>query len=343
VPDIHIRIQGRAGWITLNRPQALNALTYEMALAIEASLDEWRTADVDLVVLDANGDRGFCAGGDIADMYRSGQQGDLDYGRTFWRDEYRLNATIYKYPKPIVIFLQGFTMGGGVGIGCHGSHRIVGESSLIAMPECGIGLVPDVGGSMILAQCAGHLGEYLGVTGHRMGPADAIHAGFADGFIAQAQWPDVKELLVAGNLDAVVYSVAPDGDLPANLADIDHHFGKGSLAEIEQSLSLGPSEFAAKTLKTIQSRAPLAMACCIEIIRRLRTSEGIRPALDQEFRFTHRAVAQGDFIEGIRAAIIDKDRDPEWAHRAIGDLTDEDVVTMLAPLGEDALMWKDTA
>ena len=339
--DINIRIDGRAGRITLNRPDALNALTYEMVLAIEAAIDAWRDADIDLVMLDAIGARAFCSGGDIADMYRSGQVGDLAYGRQFWRDEYRLNAKLFEYPKPVVSFLQGFTMGGGVGVGCHGSHRIVCESSQIAMPECGIGLVPDVGGSLILTQCAGHLGEYLGLTGARMGAADAIYAGFADGFIPEADWDALKARLVDGDIRAIVYQDAPAGDLQAQQAEIDRHFAGDTLLDIESSLREGASEFAAKTHKALGRPAPLAMACCIEIVRRLRGADSIRPALDQEYCFTHRAVAQGDFIEGIRAAIIDKDRNPKWAHAAISDLTRAEVDDMLAPLGADALAWKD--
>ena len=163
--DISIRIDGRAGRITLNRPKALNALTYEMCMAIDAALIDWAGSDaIDLLILDANGDKAFCAGGDITEMYATGTAGDFDYGRKFWRDEYRMNARLFNFPKPVVSFLQGFTMGGGVGVGCHGSHRIVGESSKIAMPECGIGLIPDVGGSLILARAPGRLGEYVGMT-----------------------------------------------------------------------------------------------------------------------------------------------------------------------------------
>lgn len=339
--DINIRIEGRAGWITLNRPAALNALTYEMALAIEAAIDAWRDADIDLVVIDAVGERAFCSGGDIADMYRSGQQGDLAYGRQFWRDEYRLNAKLFEYPKPIVSFLQGFTMGGGVGIGCHGSHRIVGETSQIAMPECAIGLVPDVGGSYILARCPGHLGEYLGLTGTRMGAADAILAGFADGFVPQVDWPDLKARLASGDLAAIAYQSPPNGQLAMLQADIDVHFSAATLVEIENSLKGAESTFATQALKALARPAPLAMGCCIQIVRGLREADSIRTALEQEFRFTHRAVAQGDFIEGIRAAIIDKDRNPKWAHKEIADLSRVDVKKMLAPLGADALTWED--
>ena len=341
--DIHIRIEGRAGRITLNRPAALNALTYDMALKIEAAIDGWRTADVDLVMIDAVGDRAFCSGGDIADMYRSGLEGDLEYGRQFWRDEYRLNAKLYEYQKPIVSFLQGFTMGGGVGVGCHASHRIVGESSQIAMPECGIGLVPDVGGSLMLARCAGHLGEYLGLTGTRMNAADAIHAGFADGFIPQAQWDALKADLVSGDISAIKYETPPAGMLSSILAEIDRHFSAETLGDIEQSLKTDQSDFATNALKALGRHAPLAMACSMQIIRQLSPTDSIRAALEHEYRFTYRAVAQGDFIEGIRAAIIDKDRSPKWAHPTIMDVSKNDVDEMLSPLGADELSWKETA
>lgn len=340
--DIKIRIEGRAGRITLNRPAALNALTYDMVSRIESAIDEWREADIELVMIDAAGTHAFCSGGDIADLYRSGQDNDLSYGRQFWRDEYRLNAKLYEYPKPVVSFLQGFTMGGGVGVGCHGSHRIVGESSQIAMPECGIGLVPDVGGSLMLALCPGHLGEYLGLTGTRMGAGDAIYAGFADGFIPEAEWETVKARLVEGDIDAIEYQTPPDGRLLAMQSDIERHFAGTTLNEIERGLLADTSEFAAQTLRTIRRHAPLAMGCCLQIIRRLRGEVDIRPALELEYRFTYRAVAQGDFIEGIRAAIIDKDRNPKWAHAAISDLSIDEVEKMLMPLGVDALVWKET-
>lgn len=339
--DIDIRIEGRAGRITLNRPAALNALTYDMVLAIEAAIDSWRESDVDLVVIDAAGARAFCSGGDIADMYRSGQNADLSYGRQFWRDEYRLNAKLYEYPKPVVSFLQGFTMGGGVGVGCHGSYRVVGENSQIAMPECNIGLVPDVGGSLMLALCPGHLGEYLGLTGTRMNAADAICAGFADGYIPEAEWEGVKARLVNGDMDALDYHPVPEGRLLGLQPEIDRHFSATTLAKIERSLAADTSEFAARTLKTLRRNAPLAMGCCMQIVRRLRDANSIRPALDMEYRFTHRAVAQGDFIEGIRAAIIDKDRNPKWAHVTIADLAEQDINDMLFPLGADALQWED--
>ncbi|RLJ41632.1 enoyl-CoA hydratase/carnithine racemase [Litoreibacter meonggei] len=339
--DISIRIEGRAGRITLQRPKALNALTYDMVLAIEAALDEWRAADIDLILLDAEGDRAFCSGGDIADMYKSGQEGNLDYGRQFWRDEYRLNAKIFEYPKPVVSFLQGFTMGGGVGVGCHGSLRIVGDSSQIAMPECSIGLVPDVGGSLMLALAPGRLGEYLGLTATRMGAADAILAGFADAYAPEADWSALKAQMVETGKLTELSLPAPNGALENMLPHINRHFAGETLGDIVRSLSAEDSDFAHSAMKALRNNAPLAMACTIAIVRRLRSATSIRQALDQEFRYTHRAVAQGDFIEGIRAAIIDRDRSPKWTHDSPEAVTEMDVSHMLMPLGADALNWEE--
>ncbi len=339
--DIDIRKDGRAGRITLTRPGALNALTYEMVLQIERALDDWRDTDVALVLLDAEGDKAFCAGGDIAEMYASGMRGDYAYGRQFWRDEYRLNAKIFEYPKPVVSLLQGFTMGGGVGVGCHGSHRIVGESSQIAMPECGIGLVPDVGGSLMLARAPGVTGAYLGLTAFRMGAADAIYAGFADHFIAQDDWPALTDALVQGDLGAVtrLRATPAPGTLPGLQPLITQHFAKASLAEIAAGLE-AKTDFARDTLKAMTRNAPMAMACCLGILKALEGDTTIRDALEMEYRYTHRAMAQGDFIEGIRAAIIDRDRQPKWTHASLSEVTDAQVRDMLAPLGKDALSWE---
>lgn len=342
--DIDIRIEGKSGRITLNRPKAMNALTYEMCLQIEAALEAWRNAtQVEILIIDAAGDRAFCAGGDIAQMYASGTRGDYDFGRKFWRDEYRMNAKLFEFPKPVISMMQGFTMGGGVGVGCHGSHRIVGESSQIAMPECGIGLVPDVGGSMILANAPGRLGEYIGTTGTRMGPQDAILAGFADYFVPENGWPDlISDLVRTGNPDRIkAASKTPEsGKLNAQQDEIDRYFSGETLKDIIHSLRNSDSEFAAQTLKFMNRNAPLSMACAVEMLHRLRPVAGIRTALELEYRFTHRSMAQADFIEGIRAAIIDKDRNPKWKH-TLDDAIENDVENMLAPLGVNTLNFKE--
>lgn len=339
--DISIRITGRAGRITLTRPHALNAMTYEMCTAIERAFDDWRDDDaVDVVVMDAEGYRAFCSGGDIAELYDTGTKGNFAYGQTFWADEYRLNAKIFAYPKPVVSFLQGFTMGGGVGIGCHGSHRVVGETSQIAMPECGIGLVPDVGGSLMLALAPGRLGEFLGITGTRMDGPDAIYAGFADIYIPEVKWPDcIAELENSGNTESLQSHTEKfaKSNLEVQQTQIDRLFTGEALEDILRDLQSDDSEFAKSCLKKMRRNAPLSMACAIETVHRLRgPSLSIEKALDLEYRFTYRAMEHGDFLEGIRAQIIDKDRNPQWQY-ADETVPVAAVAKMLQPLGANTL------
>ncbi|KCV83386.1 3-hydroxyisobutyrate dehydrogenase [Actibacterium atlanticum] len=345
--DIHIRKEGRAGRITLTRTKALNALSYEMCLDVEAALDSWRTdPDVAVVLMDAEGERAFCAGGDIGVIYETGMAQDFEYGRKFWADEYRMNAKIFTYPKPVISLMQGFTMGGGVGLGCHGSHRVVGETSQIAMPEVGIGLVPDVGGSLILALAPGRLGEYLGTTAARMGPADAIYAGFADQFIPQDAWPALIDDLVSnGDATAVerAATTPPDGTLQALQPQIDAHFAGQTLGDIARSLQAEDSEFAAKTLKSLSRNSPLAMACAVELVHRQRGKGSIQAALAEEYRFTYRAAEQSDLLEGIRAKIIDKDNAPNWRHSGLEAVSGADVTRLMLPLGKDELNLTEEA
>jgi enoyl-CoA hydratase len=343
--DINIRVTGKAGRITLTRGKALNALSYDMCMAIDAALRQWASDDaVNLVVIDAEGEKAFCAGGDIAELYDTGTAGDYAYGRKFWSDEYRLNALIFEYPKPVVSFLQGFTMGGGVGIGCHGTHRVVGDSSQISMPEVGIGLIPDVGGSLMLTLAPGRLGEYLGTTAARMKAADAIYAGFADFYIPESFWPVLINGLQKDG-DPAILQVAsqkpPAGTLELQQAEIDRYFAGETLTDILTVLKAEPSDFAEKALKTMGRNAPLSMACTVELLHRLRDSNlSIRKALEHEYRFTYRAMDKGDFLEGIRAQIIDKDRQPKWQY-AEQDVPASAVSQMLMPLGADALVFEE--
>ncbi len=342
---IDIRVVGRAGRITISRPKALNALTHQMIPAIGAALEDWATdGNVGLVIIDAEGEKAFCAGGDIADLYSAGRRGDFEYGRRFWRDEYRLNAQLAQFTKPIVSFMQGFVMGGGVGLGCHASRRIVGNTSRVAMPECGIGLIPDVGGSLILATAPGRMGEYLALTSARMGPGDAIRAGFADLYIPEDSWPSLVSDLEDSNDLAAIESAAcpaPETPLAATQSEIDSLFSEISLAGILDRVNASACCIATGAAKAMSRNSPLSMACALELLNRVRTAPTIQNALRQEYRFTSRASEYGDFIEGIRAQIIDKDRRPKWKHSP-ESVTRSDVSAMLAPLGDAELTLEET-
>jgi len=341
--DVLIRTNGHAGHITLNRPKALNALTWDMCLQIEAAITGWAADDaITVIIIDAEGKKAFCAGGDIAEMYRTGTEGDFDYGRRFWTDEYRLNAKLSRYPKPIVSFLQGFTMGGGVGLGCHCSHRVVGDTSQIAMPEVGIGLVPDVGGSLILAHAPGQLGDYLGLTAARMDAGNAIYAGFADHYAPENTWDDLKAHLTETGTVPAFEHAAPAPSFQDLTDDLKHFFSGETPADIARALAASDSDFAKSALKALNRHSPLAMACALSIIRRLRSTDDITRALELEYRFTSRAMEHGDFIEGIRAAIIDKDRNPKWRH-TLDKVPAVDVSAMLRPMGADTLNLEDPA
>lgn len=339
--EIYIRHDGAVARITLTRPGALNALTLDMVSAISAELDAIRdAATADLVVVDGQGGKAFCAGGDIAKLYETGRAGDFAYGRTFFAEEYRMNARVAGCRVPYVALMDGIVMGGGVGISGHGTHRVVTERSMIAMPECGIGLVPDVGSNCLLSRAPGHLGEFLALTGWRMTAADALHAGFADLCVASEDLGGLKEALVESVDTAVLDDFRRDpGEAP--LAEhaqcIDRHFSRPTALECLQSLEADGSEFAAKAAAMIRRGCPLSVACSFEIVRRARKIRRIEDCLALEYRFTYRCMSEGEFLEGVRAQIIEKDRDPRWRTARLEDIESQAVEAMLAPLGADEL------
>lgn len=336
--DISTRKEGRAGRITLTRPSALNALTMEMAAQVTAALESWRQDDdVSLVLLDAEGDRAFCAGGDIARIYHASLAGDFETGRRFFITEYRMNAAIARYPKPVVVLAQGFVLGGGVGLSGHARHRVLGETTRVAMPECPIGLIPDVGGSLLLGLAPGRLGEYLGLSAHRMEPGDAVHAGFFDHFVPETDWPRLTaELVGSGDPDVIgaFAQPAPEPGLRPQFDTIDDAFSAPDLRTLAGRLEA--TDWGHEVLRKIRGYSPLSLASALELIRAARAEPGIEAALRREYRFTHRAGSRGELIEGVRAAIIDKDRKPVWRD-SLGSLRAEEVSAMLAPLGAEEL------
>ena len=338
--DIHVRVEGRVGRITLTRPQALNALTTGMVAAIDAAVTAWRDDPaIACVLIDAEGDRAFSAGGDIQEVYRCAKAGDVAFAQGFWADEYRLNVKIARYPKPYIALCQGYTMGGGAGVSLHGRHRVVCESSRIAMPECAIGLVPDIGGTALLSGGPGHLGEYLGVTGHRMGPGDAIRAGFADHFVPREAWADLTARVIeTAEADAILAfsRPPPPSDLEPLQPEIDAAFSAPDLATLAARLEA--TDWGRSVLETMAELCSLSMACTLELVRAARTEPGIEAAVRREYRFTSRSIEHGELMEGIRAAIIDKDRAPKWRD-TLQTVPPERIAAMLASLGADELSF----
>lgn len=319
--DVHARVEGRVGRITLTRPQALNAVNQAIVDVMTEALLAWeKDENVNLVLVDAEGEKAFSAGGDLAFVYRHGKAGDIETPNRFWRDEYRLNALISRYSKPYVAIMDGIVMGGGVGISAHGSHRVVTDNSMVAMPECAVGLVTDVGGSWLLHNAPGHTGEYLGLTGTRMKGEDAIHAGFADLYVHRRRLGDLKLALVeAGDIVALDHftEAPPPSILATQKQDIDRVFSGATLPEILDRLRAEGSEWALKALDSIEKGSPLSALMILSVIRGATSMER---ALSNEYRFVSRVLEHGDFLEGIRAIVIDKDRKPVWRHQDIASV-----------------------
>lgn len=348
-PDLIVRREGGAGVLRLNRPKALNALTLEMARDIARALDEFETDPaVGLVLIEGAGERGLCAGGDIRGLYESARaHGDL--GKIFWREEYILNARIAAYPKPYVAYMDGFVMGGGVGLAAHASHRIVTERTRIAMPEVSLGFFPDVGGTWLLSRAPGEVGTYLGLTGLPANGADAVYAGLADVLIDSRNWPALRDALTALSStttpDAVVTAIKHFGvsgkeqPLVSQREAIDRVFGHGSVEDIVAALEHDNSEFARATLAALRDKSPRGLKVTLKLLRLARTATSLEECLVREYRAALEVFASNDFVEGVRAAIIDKDRQPKWQPPRIEDVTPEMVARYLAPIGQDELKF----
>jgi enoyl-CoA hydratase len=336
--EVLIRREGRAGRITMNRPQALNALTLGMVHQIWEALQAWRTdRAVELVVLDGAGERGLCAGGDVRALYDSREEGSK-LARTFWRDEYRLNALIGRYPKPFVAIQDGIVMGGGIGLSAHARDRIVTERSRLAMPETGIGLIPDVGGTWLLADAPGAAGVYLGLTGETMRAADAIHTHFADVMIPSTKIGQLVARLVdakGGSVSAAIRALSVDegpAPLAERRADIDRVFAGDSVEEMLAALGAMPGEWAQKTAAALAQKSPKSLKLTLAAIRNAQALGSLEAALNVEFRLCVRLFEDGEFTEGVRALLVDKDRAPKWSPARLEDVSADTVAAYLAPL-----------
>ncbi|GAA1839841.1 enoyl-CoA hydratase/isomerase family protein [Agromyces salentinus] len=316
------------GHVTLNRPKALNALSYEMILALTEVFDAWRDdSEVAVIVLDGAGERGLCAGGDIRELYEMSTGGRAADARTFFRTEYRLNAAIARYPKPVVAIMDGITMGGGIGLAGHASVRVVTERSRVAMPETRIGFTPDVGGSWLLAKAPGELGAHLALNSRTMDAADAIHAGFADAFVPSEHLPHLLQAL-AERADpgspAEIVMLFDDTPGPSALAAsrewVDACYSAPTPAEIIGRLRARPEPEAAEAADELETLSPTALTVTLAAVRRARTLPRLEEALEQEFQLVSWFIEQPDLHEGIRAQVIDKDRNPAWNPATLADV-----------------------
>jgi enoyl-CoA hydratase len=348
-PDLIVRREGSAGIIRLNRPKAINAVTLEMFRDIDKALDAFEADPaVAAIVLEGAGDRGLCAGGDIRALYDSSKVGG-DLGKILWREEYILNARIARFPKPYVAFMDGIVMGGGVGLSAHGRHRVVTEKTKLAMPEVGLGFFPDVGGTWLLSHAPGDIGSYFGLTGQTMNGPDAIHARFADAVVPSAKLATLREELIrirpgapSDDIKRLIDGFATGetaGPVAAMQARIDDWFGHDRMEDIIAVLQRDGSEAAQSTLKTLNEKSPRGMVVTLKLLRLARASSSLEQCLAREYRAALEVFASDDFREGVRAAVIDKDRNPRWSPSRIGDVTPAMLAPYFANIGPDELVF----
>ena len=350
--DLIARKEGSAGILRLNRPKAINAVTLEMFHDIDKALDAFETdPEISVIVLEGAGERGLCAGGDIRALYESSQvKGDL--GKILWREEYILNARIAKFAKPYVSFMDGIVMGGGVGLSAHSRHRIVTERTKLAMPEVGLGFFPDVGGTWLLSRSPGEIGTYFGLTGQTMNGPDAVYAGFADAVVPSAKLPALREVLTrirpgtgSSEIELLIDGFATgetSGPVAAIEPQIDGWFGHDRMQDIVAALQRDGSELAQKTLQTLNEKSPRGMVVALKLLRLARGSASLEQCLVREYRAALEVFASDDFREGVRAAVIDKDRNPRWSPPRIEDVTPEMVAPYFAEIGADELVFDST-
>jgi enoyl-CoA hydratase len=351
-PDLIARREGAAGIIRLNRPKAINAVTLEMFRDIDKALDQFEADPaVAVIVLEGAGERGLCAGGDIRALWESSKiHGDL--GKILWREEYILNARIKKFPKPYIAFMDGIVMGGGVGLSAHSSHRAVTERTKLAMPEVGLGFFPDVGGTYLLSHSPGEIGTYFGLTGTTMNGPDAVYARFADAVVPSVKLPALREALtkvrpgtMSGEVRALIDGFATGekaGPVAAKQAEIDRLFGHDRMEDIIAALKRDGSELAQSALKTLSEKSPRGMVVTLKLLRLARDASSLEECLVREYRAALEVFRSDDFREGVRAAVIDKDRNPRWSPPDIEDVTPEMVAPYFAEIGADELKFDQT-
>ncbi|ABK69245.1 enoyl-CoA hydratase/isomerase family protein [Mycobacterium avium] len=336
--EVLTQVDGNVGLITLNRPKAINSLNQPMIDALSAVLTDWARDDkVRAVLLSGAGERGLCAGGDVVSIYHSARKDGVE-ARRFWRDEYQLNAQISEFAKPYVAVMDGIVMGGGVGVSAHANTRVVTDTSKVAMPEVGIGFIPDVGGVYLLSRAPGGLGLHAALTGAPFSGADAIAMGFADHYVPHADVEAFRRAVVADGVESALAKYAvepPPGELAAQRDWIDECYAGQTVEDIVAALrahGAGPAHDAADLIAT---RSPIALSVTLAAVRRAADLPTLKDVLVQDYRVSSASLRSHDLVEGIRAQLIDKDRNPQWSPARLADVTAADVEAYFAPVDDD--------
>lgn len=336
--EILARVDGRVGLLILNRPKAINSLTHGMVRAMDSTLASWADDDaVRAVVVAGSGERGLCAGGDVVALYHSAKAGGAE-ARAFFFDEYRLNSRVGHYPKPYIALMDGIVMGGGVGISGHGNVRVVTETCKVAMPEVGIGFIPDVGGTFLLSRAPGLLGLHAALTGAPFGAGDAIAMGFADHFVPQHNLEEFTAAVIADGVEGAVAAHAvepPPSPLAAQREWIDQCYSGETIADILAALRGHGEDPANEAADLIATRSPIALSVTLAAVRRAATLPSLDDVLVQEYRVSCASLRSHDFVEGIRAQLVDKDRNPRWSPCSLAAVTDADVRAYFEPADPD--------
>lgn len=335
--DVRVVREGAAGWLSLDRPKAIHALTLPMVEAMTAALLEWSDdAAVAAVILDHAEGRGFCAGGDIALLRRSALEDGGAAGRHFFFEEYRLNHLLFTFPRPVVAFMDGITMGGGVGIAQPARLRVVTAQTRYAMPETGIGLFPDVGGGWHLSRLPQRIGQYLALTGARLDGADCLWAGIATHYLGAEAVPQAKARIAAGEAPDVVLDALAEAPPPSRLAQvapaIERHFASDRLEDVLASLAADESEWAVQTLANLRTKSPQTCKVALRQLHDSLACPDFAANMAMEYRIASHVLTLPDFAEGVRAVIVDKDNAPRWNPATPEGVTDALIDSIFAPL-----------
>lgn len=341
-PEILFERRGAAGIATLNRPSALNALSLVMVRGLRAQLDAWRDdPGVTRVLVRGAGEKAFCAGGDIRQLYDFGREGRHEESLNYWREEYALNTIIKRYPKPYVALIDGIVMGGGVGVSVHGTYRVAGDKLLFAMPEVNIGFFPDVGATWFLPRLPGQFGAYCAITGERLRAADALAVGMATHYVPSQKFPELIEALCGSQpVDAVLGSFAvtpPEGPVAKQRATIDRAFKGNTVEQILGQLDADGSEWAKATATTMRSRSPTSQKIALAQVRR-GANLSFEECMRTELRIATRVIHGHDFYEGVRALIVDKDNAPRWQPATLAEVSDAEVDRHFAPIANELVL-----